>query len=69
MSTLNAPMNNLNALIAAGVIPKNHTLSAADIDTINDLSTEEVDTIIALKTRLGADFIKRNAVDAANIML
>jgi hypothetical protein len=53
-------MSNIEALKAANVIPQNHTLTSDDIDTINDLSPSEVDTIIALKAKLGDEFIQRN---------
>jgi len=53
-------MNNVDTLIAAGIIPQNHTLTSADMAAINDLSTDEVNTIISLKTKLGGDFLQRN---------
>jgi hypothetical protein len=68
MSSLNTPMNNLSTLIAAGVIPQNLTLAPKDIEAINSLSADEVNTIIALKTKLGTDFLK-NTVDAPNCFL
>lgn len=61
-------MNNLATLTAAGVIPQNLTLTQQDIDAINSLSPLEVDVIIALKTKLGPDFMK-NTVNAPNCFL
>ncbi len=62
-------MANLDALINAGMIPPDHTLTDNDIQVINNLSSEEVDTLIAVKNRLGDDFLQRNVADAPNCFL
>jgi hypothetical protein len=66
---MSQPMENLDVLISAGVIPQNHTLSADDIEAVNELSHAEVDTLIAVKFRLGDDFLQRNVKVAPNCFL
>ena len=66
---MSQPMENLDLLISAGVIPQNHTLSAGDIEVVNELSSEEVDALIAVKFRLGDDFLQRNIKVAPNCFL
>jgi hypothetical protein len=62
-------MPNLDRLISAGIIPSNNTLSKDDITTINSLDPNEVDALISLKSKLGDDFLKRNAVASPNCFL
>ena len=56
-------MSNLATLIAAGVVPQNHTLSYEDQQTVEGLSQDEVNCLIDLKSKLGDDFIRRNTAD------
>jgi len=62
-------MSNLDTLIAAGVVPQDHTLTQEDIQTIEKLTVDEVKTLVDLSVKLGADFIQRNLIDAPNCFL
>ncbi|PWT99176.1 MAG: hypothetical protein C5B51_27745 [Terriglobia bacterium] len=62
-------MANYDTLLSAGVIPPQHTLSNDDIQVINNLTQDEVNALIDLKSALGEDFIRRNTVDAPNCIL
>jgi len=53
-------MANLDKLIAAGLVPKDHTLSKQDIEVVNKLSDQEIATLAAVKAKLGEDFLRRN---------
>jgi len=66
---MSQPMENLDVLISAGVIPQTNTLTAGDIEAINELSHEEVDALIAVKFRLGDDFLQRNIKITPNCFL
>jgi hypothetical protein len=66
---MSQPMENLDVLISAGVIPQNHTLTADDIEVVNELSHAEVDALIAVKFRLGDDFLQRNVKVTPNCFL
>jgi hypothetical protein len=66
---MSQPMENLDALISAGVIPQPNTLTQPDIEAINALSHAEVDALIAVKFRLGDDFLERNIRVAPNCFL
>jgi hypothetical protein len=66
---MSQPMENLDLLISAGVIPQAHTLTADDIEAVNGLSHDEVDALIAVKFRLGDDFLQRNVKVTPNCFL
>ncbi len=61
--------SNLEKLKTAGVVPDDHTLTDADTSTIENLSDQEVQSLISLKQKLGADFVQRNTRDAPNCFL
>ena len=62
-------MSNLVTLVAAGVVPEDHTLSDDDCLVVENLSPLEVQCLVDLKTKLGDDFLRRNTSDAANFFL
>jgi hypothetical protein len=62
-------VDNLEKLIAAGVVPKDHTLTHEDQKTIHTLSESEVHSLVNLKQKLGDDFIQRNGKNIANCFL
>ena len=62
-------MSNLEILMNAGVIPEDHTLSDDDRGVINNLSELEVHALVALKHKLGDEFLERNIRDVANCFL
>jgi len=62
-------MSNLDTLIAAGVVPQDHTLSDSDVAAVEGLSASEVQSMVDLKCKLGDDFLRRNTSDAANFFL
>jgi hypothetical protein len=68
-AALEKSVSHLETLIAAGVIPHDHTLSAEDRSTIENLSPNEIQALVSLKQKLGDDFIKRNGHDTANCIL
>ncbi|HTV64648.1 MAG TPA: aroma-sacti cluster domain-containing protein [Bryocella sp.] len=53
-------MGNIDQLKQAGIIPANASLSQADQDVINSLTSNEVAALISIKGKLTADFIQRN---------
>ena len=50
-------MTNLERLKQAGVVPEDYEFSQGEEDTIESLSTQEVDSLISSKQKLGDDFI------------
>lgn len=62
-------MSNLETLLAAGVVPQDHTLTDEDTSTIEALSDSEVQLLIGLKQKLGDEFLQRNSGDIANCFL
>lgn len=58
-------MSNLETLMAAGVIPQDNTLSEEDRSVVEALTYLEIQALIALKQKLGEDFLRRNC--GANI--
>lgn len=62
-------MSNLETLIAAGVVPQNHTLSDDDRSVVDNLSASEVQCLVDLKGKLGDDLLRRNTSDAGNFFL
>jgi len=53
-------MSNIATLQNAGLIPQNATFNAADTQTIESLSQDEVDALISISQKLTPDFIARN---------
>jgi hypothetical protein len=62
-------MANLDALMSAGVIPDDHTLTKDDIEIINGLKAEEIKALIDLKIKLGEEFLRRNLLAKPNCFL
>jgi len=62
-------MDNLTTLMSAGVVPQDHSLTDDDIGVIHSLSDDEVQALVNLKQKLGADFIQRNTQNVANCFL
>jgi hypothetical protein len=62
-------MSNLETLIEAGIVPRDHTLSEDDSEVIETLSLHEVKTLVDLKEKLGDDLLRRNISDAGNFFL
>ena len=58
--------DNVSKLKEHGLIHSHANLSEADKATVNGLSDTEVNSLISMKSKLPADFIKRHAgVDTA----
>ncbi len=49
-------MTNLERLQKAGLIELNHELTPTEINSVNQLSSAEVDALISVRTKLGDDF-------------
>ena len=62
-------MSNLETLMSAGVVPKDHKLTEADRAVVESLSPDEVKIMVSLKTKLGDEFLRRNMSDSANFFL
>ena len=62
-------MDNLNALMSAGVVPEDHSLTDDDLGIIAALNAAEIEALINLKQKLGDDFIQRNGQNVANCFL
>ena len=54
-------MTQVEKLQNGGVIATPHQISDEDAAAINSLSDHEVDTLIAVKNKLGEDFFKKTA--------
>ncbi len=52
-------MSNFERLQAAGLIEMQHSLTADEMNSINQLSTAEVDALISVRAKLGDDFFNR----------
>ncbi len=52
-------MTNVERLQAAKLIEVNHTLTPDEINSIDQLSTAEVDAMISVRSKLGDDFFNR----------
>lgn len=52
-------MSNFERLQSAGLIEVQHTLTADEINSINQLSPAEVDALISVRAKLGDDFFNR----------
>ena len=51
---------NVEKLQDAKILPTPHGLSDPDKEKINDLSPQEVDALVKVRSGLGDDFVKRN---------
>jgi hypothetical protein len=52
-------VNNLQRLQSAGLIEAQHPLTPDEVNSINQLSSAEVDALISVRAKLGDDFFKR----------
>lgn len=52
-------MSNIERLQSAGLIEVEHSLTADEINSINQLSSAEVDALISVRIKLGDDFFNR----------
>ena len=53
-------MSNVNTLMTAGLIAANAVFSQADQNTIESLSTDEVNALISISQTVSLDFLSRN---------
>jgi hypothetical protein len=53
--------NNRSRLEAAGLIRQGYTFTPEDDETLESLTTDEVDALIAIGQKLGTDFLNRNS--------
>lgn len=53
-------MSNLERLQQAGVVPDDYEFSESEKSTIESLSSQEVDSLISTKNKLGDDFINEH---------
>lgn len=49
-------MSNIEKLQQAGLVEVHHPLSDAEVDSVNQLSSAEIDALISVKAKLGDDF-------------
>ncbi|HJV22913.1 MAG TPA: hypothetical protein VJ570_09450 [Holophagaceae bacterium] len=56
-------MSNYDRLVEAGLINPSATTgyTQADIDKVNSLTSDEVDHLISVKDKLGADFLTQHS--------
>jgi len=52
-------MTNVERLQTAGLLQSPHLLTDDEEDKLNQLSSTEVDTLISVRDKLGADFFAR----------
>jgi hypothetical protein len=52
-------MTNIERLQQAGLIEVNHPLTPDEVNSVNQLSSAEVDALISIKAKLGDDFFTR----------
>jgi hypothetical protein len=52
-------MSNFERLQSAGLVEVQHSLTADEINSINQLSVAEVDALISVRAKLGDDFFSR----------
>jgi hypothetical protein len=52
-------MTNIERLQQAGLIDVNHALTPDEINSVNQLSSAEVDALISVRSKLGDDFFSR----------
>jgi hypothetical protein len=53
-------MSNQDRLVQAGLIESGYEFSVEDQSILDSLSTEEVDSLISVKGKVGGDFLTRN---------
>jgi hypothetical protein len=53
-------MTNLERLKQAGLVPDDYEFEGEDETAIESLSSQEVDSLISSKEKLGEDFIQRH---------
>ncbi len=52
-------MTNVERLQQAGLIETEHPLTPEEIESVNNLSSAEIDALISVRAKLGDDFFKR----------
>lgn len=52
-------MTNLERLQQAGLIETNHPLTPDEVNSVNQLSSAEIDALISVRAKLGDDFFTR----------
>ncbi|HEX4004875.1 MAG TPA: aroma-sacti cluster domain-containing protein [Acidobacteriaceae bacterium] len=52
-------MTNIERLQQAGLIEVDHPLTAEEVNSVNQLSSAEVDALISVKAKLGDSFFSR----------
>ena len=52
-------MTNIETMQEAGLVLKNHKISAGDQKLLNSLSASEVKALISVKKKLGDSFMKK----------
>lgn len=52
-------MSNVEKLQQAGLIEVKHPLTDAEVDSVNQLSSAEIDALISVRAKLGDDFFTR----------
>ncbi len=52
-------MSNFERLQSAGLIETEHSLTPEEVNSINQLTTAEVDALISVRAKLGDDFFNR----------
>jgi hypothetical protein len=52
-------MTNIERLQQAGLIEVNHALTPDEVNSVNQLSSAEVDALISVRSKLGDDFFNR----------
>jgi hypothetical protein len=60
--------NNIDRLKDAGILSADAVLSPEDQATLESLTTAEVDSIIAIKDKLGSGFMNRHAKPRADFI-
>ncbi len=59
---------NVERLKEAGLIPDETQLSAGHLEIIQSLTTDEVTQLIALRDRLGVEFVEANSKPSASFI-
>lgn len=52
-------MTNVERLQQAGLIETEHPLTPDEVNSVNQLSSAEIDALISVRAKLGDDFFKR----------
>ncbi len=56
-------MTNVDQLQQAGLIQTHNPLTPEEVETVNHLSSAEVDALISVKAKLGDSFFQRKVQD------